>query len=290
MTPQQHDAFRDWLEDQGYAPSTVETCLRNVAHACDAIAEGTAGEDLPYYTRKDCVRALKYGRGWSSAETQAFQARVDARRTKLQETRARQAQRARTESSIGDEAWGRLLDLTAEGAAEGDPQDAVLYLMMRTGLRIGDVLRLTRQRLQGGLRSEAGVVRLVQKGGEERRLPVAGAPDAWQYLAEACAGAPTVALAVAPDSDGSPIAGAAPYKRVQRRMHARADEAGVEGRMHTHRLRRTVAVQAIRSTGQVETARQLLGHRSLHATLRYVDEASPEDLARMQRDLAERFE
>ena len=172
-------------------------------------------------------------------------------------------------------------------AQSEDPKDAVLYVMSATGLRVGDVLRLTRQRIAGGLKT--GRIRLVAKGGDERILPVAGAPQAWEKLSEAVKGSESVALAVAPGGDGSPIAGDAAYRAVVRRLAAVGRKLEIEGKLHTHRLRRTVAVQTLRLTGSAEMTRRMLGSKSLGAIRPYIDESRPEELAEMQRAMREKF-
>ena len=83
----------------------------------------------------------------------------------------------------------------------------------------------------------------------------------------------------------SPIAGEAAYQRVNRHLKALGDELGLPAPVHLHRLRRTLAVQALRTTKDMTIVQQLLGHASLSSTERYVDEVRTDAVGRLQKKL-----
>ncbi len=194
--------------------------------------------------------------------------------------------RKKTARSFGDGEWQLLCTAIEQNDT---PEARVLEVMIGTGLRIGDVLRLTKRRLRNAERS--GRLYIEQKGGEDRLVLLSGAPKAWQHLSAAWAGdgAKTVASLVSPEGNGSARAGGAAYRRVTRRLKQLAAAVGIDGRVNSHRLRRTVGVQALRVTEDVPAVAQLLGHRSMNTTMGYLDEARPDRVAELQQQLKEKF-
>jgi integrase/recombinase XerC len=161
------------------------------------------------------------------------------------------------------------------------PEGRVLQVILDTGLRVGDVLRLPRIDIKRGLRS--GVLRAVTKGDVITQIPIAGATEAWQRLYDEMKGHRTVAQWVCPDGDGSARAGDCAYQRVNRHLKGLGEKLGLEGRVHLHRIRRTFAVAALRHTEDVVAVQQALGHRSLQATQQYLDELRVDDVADLQK-------
>jgi site-specific recombinase XerD len=156
---------------------------------------------------------------------------------------------------------------------------------------VGDVLRLTRHKLAVGLPDR--VITIEQKGGDERLIYIEGAEAPWLHLHDAFEGQPAeianVARLVAPGGDGSPLSAGAAYRKVERTLKRLANALRLEGPHRTHRLRRTVAVQALRVTEDVTVVQQLMGHKNYQTTLGYVNEARPEREVALRRQLAERF-
>ncbi len=283
--------FRAWLLRVGYREQTASATVIDVRQALTWSAEG---RDLPPRLRRAAMRAVEHlarpgGEREPALVTEAalFERLAAAPEPEPRGLRLRgRARRKKVAKSLGDEEWQRLL---ASIDADQTPAGAVLGVLTSTGLRVGDVLRLPRRSLEEA--SRTGRVVLEVKGGDERTLPLDGAPEAWGRLAAllAEARAKSVALLVAPRSDGDASSKGAAYKAVERRLHALAEEAEVGGRVHLHRLRRTVGVQALRLTEDTVAVQQLLGHRSHQTTLGYLDEARPERVAELQRQVRERF-
>lgn len=285
------DAFEAWLVATGYRRQTVDA---TVADARQALAWDAEGRELPARLRPSAQRVLDYLDGVGSPDPALVEARglfealaekpaTDPRARRL----ARKARRKREARSIGDAEWQRLV-----AVIEHDPSTlgAALLVLAQTGLRVGDLLRLPRARLAEA--QDTGRLRLEVKGGEERTLPLDGAPDAWGRLWVAWQGAGnlrTVAWLVAPRGDGDVSSKGAAYKALARHLGRLADEAEVTGRVHLHRLRRTVGVQALRVTEDVVAVQQLLGHASSQTTLGYLDEARPDRVAEVQRQVRARF-
>lgn len=163
-------------------------------------------------------------------------------------------------------------------------EDRALELALFTGLRAGDVLRIERAELAAAVEDPARGLTVTVKGGRRRRLLLEAGPlrQAAEKLLDATNGAgaqaKTIAEAIVPDSVQSHPYRAA-YQRVLRRLKEHGDAIAADGRLHTHRLRRTAAVAALRSGVDLDTVRQLLGHASLATTQTYLDEDRAADVA-----------
>lgn len=187
--------------------------------------------------------------------------------------------------SFGESDWQKLA-AAVTGAA--DPRDQVLWAMSTTGLRVGDVLRVDFEVLKRAVRE--GVLDAERKGGTFIQVPL-GILEPWSAL---LAGLRTGRLnadrhenvaAYVADGDHNPDAGGAAYQRIDRRLKHWQRELTLEGRAHTHRLRRTVAVHALEATDNPVTVQQMLGNTSMNATGRYVDELNVRKVRKLQQDI-----
>ena len=281
--------FEAWLREQGYQPSSVRaytSAARSlITHGGDALAL------IPSHTAavRALLRCAETGGGVTLAvldEAKAYDVRAMAAESepqnKLHARRQAQAKRKRSARSIAPDDFERLAIHTWEKRA--DPACAVLSVLYTTGLRVGDVLGISRGQLHEGRRT--GTLRVTTKGGETRILPWAGAPDEWDALTACFVGLSpdlrTVADLLTRHPGSSALPGAAAYQRCNRRLKQLAADVQLDGRIHLHRLRRTVAVRALIQTKDIVAVQQLLGHRSIGTTTKYVDEARPEAVATLQ--------
>jgi integrase len=278
-------AFAAWLVAQRYADTTQRVTLANLSATEEALELGrpltpalaVCARRIGAYcedTGTEPPRALV--RGLSGLDAARAAAKRGGRRGR--------AARKRTAQGLSDAEWSALWRAVL---AEPAPTARVLEAQMVSGLRVGDVLGITREALRRGV--EHDQLRFFVKGGTERLLYTTPARETWERLFGIFAGksaseAHTVADAVCPD--GGPRCA---YHAVERLARKLGRDLGVD-RLHTHRLRRTVAVQALRATGgDLVAVQQLLGHSSIQSTSRYVDEAQPERVAALSRALGERF-
>lgn len=284
--------FAQWLADEKYALSTQENSLRRAKQILQLFEAGELPKAKAQYLRHTAERMLQFaqaaGVSWGPATEYIEQVAAVRKQSAQQRKRAkREQERKRKEAhSYPTSAWRGLYNSVR---AQNQPADAVIRVLMETGLRIGDVLDLTRQRLTAAQRT--GILQITQKGGGTRMLPLEGASGAWLQLERAWTGndAPTVAFLVSPLGDGSPLAGGAAYKKVLRRLKYWHRRLKLPGRAHLHRLRRTVAVQALNVTKDVKAVQELLGHRSYKTTLGYVDESRSDAVAELQTSMRRRF-
>lgn len=192
--------------------------------------------------------------------------------------------------SFGDPDYQTICKACLSPERARDPEAIVLYVMARTGLRIGDVLRVQvanlEHSIEGARNRTSGVLPIEKKGGDWIRIPILGALDAWESLADHARDYDTIAGMVTEGDSDSPEAGEAAYTRVRRYLERMGKELGLNGRIHLHRLRRTVAVRALKATsGDLIGVQQLLGHKAVTSTQRYVDEIDAERVADIQRKL-----
>ena len=279
------DDLHEYLVHHEYADSTttayvsvakrVLTYLDTEGSAPTATSKGRAG-----------IRALL--KATSPADLGEFHTpllgylEIDKDRTPLQRRKARERTRRREARSYSEENWRALWSALQD---ERTPEAAVLLVLMATGLRIASVLAITRDQLREAL--ETGELRLVTKGDRERMLMIVGVTP-WALLYKRFVDAGTlgnpdnVALLVSPGGDGSPEAGDAAYRRVYRYLKTIHKVLKLHGNAHPHRLRRSMAVHALRETEDVVAVQQLLGHASIHSTMRYLDEARPGKVSEIQ--------
>lgn len=183
--------------------------------------------------------------------------------------------------SFQDQDWRKLYAAVVDDPA---PEARVLQVEMETGVRVGDVLRLTRSRLRAAFTD--GHLLLEVKGGRERTVPIIATSASWVALWEAWpAEYEIVAEWLSPRADLDPEVSRAAYAKVRRHMLELGTQLGLHGRIHTHRCRRTVAVRALASTKDVHAVSQLLGHASVKTTEGYVDELRVADVNQIQATL-----
>lgn len=272
------EAFRAWMVTMGYADSTITqsyTDAGTIARCC--------AEDEPIHPRLWTVarRLVKWQPALATELGEPFEVLLATR------TAGRLGQstdRVREARSMEDDNW-RQLYIAVLG--DPSPEARVLEVMMVSGVRVGDVLRLTRRHLYDGIRD--GTVRFRQKGGSwrEQRLSNPLVTEAYENLANTWRGAPsdleTVQQWLVGDFEAKYPAA---YLRVTRKLKKLYTGPG---RAHTHRLRRTVAMQAFRTTQDVLAVQQLLGHKSAATTQTYLDEARPDEVADLQDQMHNRF-
>lgn len=272
------DHFERWLLSLDYRPSTARAYKKTAERAYRYGPRRSSGPAL----HKLAQYGAEHGLDEAVAPVLAAQQRHDEQH-KVRRGPARKRRRKRPVSSIPDEQWRPLC---AAIFADDHPASDVLRVQVLTGVRIGDALRIERSNLKRALRTGSALV-LETKGGDVRELVLGEDPEPWRaLLARWDVEHPTMAHHVAPNGNGSPAADAAAGRAVARRLVALGEQVGIEERLHTHRLRRTVGVQALRLTEDVTAVQQLLGHRSPQTTLGYLDEARPQRVAELQSQLA----
>jgi site-specific recombinase XerD len=280
------EPFEQWMRTQRYRESTVRRTAQEVRRARADLASGRQLGPYDAGRRAALARYLAFAdaaerrssRATDELATALERAGVRAATPKLHEPRHKTDRR-----SFADSDWSRLARATQ---SDRTPEGHVLFALACSGLRIGDVLRIEVAALREGL--QRGALLAERKGGHVLPLPLEGAREAWQRLYDAMESEKhdgNVAGWVLGQHLASPLAGDAAYQRVRRRLLSTAKLLDVEGRVYLHRMRRTIAVQALRITKDMKQVQSLLGHLSLASTDEYVDEIRQNDVARLQHKL-----
>ena len=166
--------------------------------------------------------------------------------------------------SLSARELGRLL-AAAEGEGWIEKRNvALLALMAKAGLRVGEVIALERTDMELNARSGWALVR-SGKGNKARRVPLnAEVRRALQEYLACRPDFPTQRLFVS--RTGAPLSA----RDVQRLVGALARRARLEGKVTPHVLRHTFATRLLERGADIATVAAILGHESIAATSRYL--------------------
>lgn len=171
-----------------------------------------------------------------------------------------------------------LLRVCSRRGSSGLRNRALLALLYRSGLRIGEALALRTVDVD----ARAGTVRVLHGKGDKARTvgvdPDALAMlDAWLERRKKLDIKRTAPLFCT--LDGGEIA--QPYIRAMLKRIAK--KAGIEKRVHAHGFRHTHAAELAQENTPVNVISRQLGHASVATTARYLDHVAPaEVIARMR--------
>jgi integrase len=276
-TPQAHElaAFHAWCI-QRYTIRTTKKYVGDIRTMC-------ANGGLPPTAQKTRTRLGDYRLAWDVWHICAEEGLVQPLELSRPEVppvprggrRVREPKRILSAFAFSPEDSAKLREALV---LDNKPASIVLLVMLLTGLRVGDVLRIQAGPLREALRG--GSLLTIQVKGE-KLAPIALGPalEAWHRLANKCFQDPksTVADAVCGALGSSPEAGGAAYYRCQRAMKKAGIRLELDGRVHLHRLRRTVAVELLRAGESLETVQQVLIHESRRTVeTSYADEIRAE--------------
>lgn len=268
------DDFERWLEGRRFAASTIVQARIDAARILRELGAGET-PSMTTSTQRTARRLVRWAQ--ETPEGALAVAAVHETLRRLAERSVPEGKRVRAARSFSLDDWRRLWHAVLD---DESPAARVLELMMPTALRVGDVLRIKRGALERALTSRQLV--LTVKGGRERSFPLAGVALtaaeklalAWpfsrmgEHLYEWLCPVTTDRRAWHPG-----------YQQVRRKLLALGGDFDAEGRLNTHRIRRTVAVQALAASQDASAVQQLLGHTSIKTTLGYLDEERPEEVA-----------
>jgi site-specific recombinase XerD len=138
----------------------------------------------------------------------------------------------------------------------------MFLLMLRCGLRVGEVITLT----WSAINVEAGSIRINQGKGQVDRVvyystDVAHALRHWRR----CQPSEATYLFPSARKPGLPLGVRAIQHCMARYLHA----AGITKPYSPHSLRHTLATQLLNAGAPLEVVKELMGHQSLSMTLRY---------------------
>lgn len=259
LTPDVFARFPAWLARQDYEKSTRDNCLAAVwsfvryLFRHQLITMDAAGHERVQYEFAETRRKRASIKSLPEIPSrQAIDAAIEAARAVSKpDPESRDAKRYELQ---------RLRDI------------ALLEMMRATGLRVGEVVALTR----GSLDYERQMVRVtITKSKKGRVVPVD--KTAWEAV--------TLYLK-ARDGDAGPTKRGLPLfagharksgshpqpittRTVQMRVRAFVQAAGVEEELTPHGFRHRLATDLVRATHDLEATRKVLGHEDIKTTQRY---------------------
>lgn len=162
--------------------------------------------------------------------------------------------------TIGKDVLNAALDAPVDA---GLPQRdrAIVELLYSSGLRLAELAALNVDALDGG------ELRVTGKGGKTRVVPVGAkareALTVWRRARAALAAESEQALFVG--RNGRRLS----MRSIQLRLKHWARRAGLDGRVHPHRLRHSFATHLLEESGDLRAVQELLGHANLSTTQVY---------------------
>jgi integrase/recombinase XerC len=171
----------------------------------------------------------------------------------------------RTGPGVPPEAGTRAVEPSRLDGAQRLRDDAVLELLYATGIRVGELVGLDVDDVDGGRH----LVRVLGKGNKERTVPV-GIPavkavEQWQR-----SGRPLLAT-----SDSGPAlflgarGGRLDQRAVRRMVHARVGKIPDAPDLGPHGLRHSAATHLLEGGADLRTVQEILGHATLATTQIY---------------------
>lgn len=277
------DRFAQWLFEEGYAQTSVLKIRRDVATMT------RHGVSEPPQARQRIQRLEAYRWAWAcfndfclaTGHTNTLPEPPDPATLRGARRRHRKRKkRLNPAESIPADQWRALLEtVELDETTEG----RVIDVICSTALRIGDVLRVSRRALTKGFRREDGITVIEVKGAKPIVISVRGGPEReWTRLYDKLPTEDSLVCSAVSPRAADPrdwTANGPAYRKVLRRLKALGKEAGVEGRIYPHRLRRTVAVQAGVQGVDKFMIQKLLHHDSSRTTDIYLDETMAREVA-----------
>lgn len=266
------DGFRAFLEESGLAAGTVNVYASDVALALEAGSFGARlrDDELAPKTRRHILAAARH---WAEY-TEDAQLGKQLKKIRLPPPRRKTARVPITRDQLLE-----LVDELARTDRVTPIMRATLAMMATRGFRCGDVLRMKRTELESA--REQGVLAYEVKG--KRRV---------EFKVIKTFRAPLLALASAPGTWTRVRDLVSPHALVASRQRAAAKAveralvtvgAGLGiWNLHPHRLRRTYAVEYLRSLkGDPEAIVKLTQHMqwaSMATAMEYIDHARGDEL------------
>lgn len=271
--------FRRWLTKRGYRPRTVdktECDLRSYLQN-QSIVRGR----LTLARWRDYARAYEFYREFAKETGFRVQAPpLDEKWKPKPQPRMLKKKRQKPALSIDESEWKKLRKAVAY---DETPEARVIEVMLATGLRVGDVLRVPPDTLAQALKRTDGLFSIELKGGKVIHYPIGGAESEWKHLLSAIDlmlsdpfGSPGrtathVAEFVSEQKDPEDRAA---YFRVRDRFTELCEAVGLTGRTNLHRIRRTVGVRLLDRGVPLYDVQRVLGHADSRTTQGYTDEWS----------------
>lgn len=270
MTGAQIDEFHKWLINRGRDPTTADVYVTHVTLAmedADPIRGRLLNKSLSPNTRHLALAAL---RSWAKYTNDM------ALRETLDDIRLPPARRVTVKKPLSRVELKRFIE--AFDDQEDAPLKAVVGLMLKRGLRVGDVLRIRREEITNALRTN--VLSFVAKGNKTLEFGVTRAfKDCLVILADQPKYGRVKDLLSNSQGTEAQKLGAAKMN-VRRYLKEIASDAGIDPtEVYPHRLRRTVATYFLEKVGgDLTKLKAWLQWESIATAASYADYHTREEL------------
>jgi len=170
------------------------------------------------------------------------------------------------EEPLSNEEWKRM----REKVKDLEPAyKAIIGIMLTTGLRVSDIGRTRREWIVQA--KETGKLLLDPKGGHYQTYPWEIVQPYLEPLLKEKKKWTVIYDLVCEGSQHSQ------YYAVWRKVREIGENIGLDkGRMHPHLLRKTVAMQLWKATGDIGKVQKFLNHRNITTTMEYLKYNDPE--------------
>ncbi len=169
--------------------------------------------------------------------------------------------------ALNDEEIARLLEALQTGRPSLVKRDyAIIQVLLQTGIKVGELTELQLADIE--LTDSRGALTVKGNGGNSDRCIPLNAPacQALQDYLQVRSSSPDVKHLFL-SQEGNSISA----RTVQRLVNVYTRAADLTG-VSAHTLRYTFATSMLEETGDVATVANLLGHRSVETTIRYISE------------------
>ncbi|WP_407310539.1 tyrosine-type recombinase/integrase [Desulfosporosinus sp. SB140] len=148
---------------------------------------------------------------------------------------------------------------------------AIINLLIRTGLRVAELVSLNRNDVKMGARRDSSYITIIGKGNKERKIPLSA--EARQYLKEYLDARQDNCEALFATEKGSP-----------KRLSVRAiQKLCSHYEINPHMLRHTRAKSLVDAGVDLSTVAEILGHADINVTRRYTKPTMDEMLKAMDK-------
>jgi len=170
------------------------------------------------------------------------------------------------EEPLSNEEWKKMKD----EVKKLDPvYKAIIGIMLETGLRVSDVGRTRREWIVQA--QETGKLLLDPKGGHYQTYPWNIISEYLEPLLKEKTGWTIIYDLVCEGSQHSQ------YYAIWRKVRELGEKIGIDKtRMHPHLLRKTVAMQLWKATGDIGKVQKFLNHQNITTTMEYLKYNDPE--------------
>jgi integrase/recombinase XerC len=270
--------FKEYLVRLGLAPATVVNYLadmRGVARWCAESGQGCSLLNLTADDVRAYCRYLRGGRGLSPATANRHLQAIRkfcgfARQADLMESNPAADVRPIQPPPISRRALDAdeiacLLEAAQAGRPSLVKRDyAIIQLLLQTGIKVGELTELQLADIE--LTDSRGTLAVKGNGSNShRRIPLkALVCQSLQEYLQVRPPSPVVKHLFL-SQEGNSISA----RTVQRLVNVYTRAAGLTG-VSAHTLRYTFATSMLEEIGDVATVANLLGHRSVETTLRYI--------------------